>query len=375
MKTTFFETEFDRRNTRMIRPASFKFSTVSSSDEHEIDLYDQNRLSTIENSDDSNCNEDDKDKGHRTTKQSLFSFTFWQCYFLSNNIQHWLLFVFILLILTIMQLEFDPQPQVLATPEIPPTFEVLDEYCKDTGFSTESAPITWLKNVLSVDYGYRILLFGVVGLIFKYAEKHNVYNIKKHITSNYLRTLCLNFLIIFVLTTIDHYISSKYFGNDVFDDIYNNNSIRTHTNINTGGTGSDIEKEYEFQSERMNGLLWIYQNIGEFFDIFVTVHPKHAIFIRISHALSYPWQIFAVTRRNPSEMCFLYCLQFSTFIFHLGGYAHLIDQGFELKCVRRAFIFKTRAQSVTASALRQVVAPYLNLLCLTVDCSQFRAYD
>ena len=73
-----------------------------------------------------------------------------------------------------------------------------------------------------------------------------------------------------------------------------------------------------------------YQNIAQFLDIFVTVH--------------------------------------------LGGYVHMIDQGIELKCVRRAFVFKTRAQSATASALRQVVAPYLNLLCLPIDCSQFPNY-
>ena len=192
------------------------------------------------------------------------------------------------------------------------------------------------------------------------------------ITNSYFRILCLNFFIIFILTAIDHYIASKYFGNEIFDNIYGN-SVRIYGEENEENIGKD-SKEYKFQSERMSGLLWIYQNIIEFIDIFATVHPKHAIFIRISHALSYPWQIFAVTRNKPSEMCFLYCLQFSTFIFHLGGYAHTIDEGYELKCVRSAFIFKTRAQSVTASALRQIVAPYLNLVCLTMDCTQFRDY-
>ena len=318
---------------------------------------------------DSNNDVCDNEKDKYTTKRSMFSLSCLQCYFVANNIHHWVLFMCVLVILTTMQLEFNPSPEILLKPHIPPTFQVLDEYCKDTQFSTELSVLTWLKNVLSIDYGYRILLFGVCGFMFRFVEKSSILNIKKHIMNrnNYLQMLCLNFFIILVLTAIDHYISSKYLGNDVFDDIYDNNSIYI-------SDGDEILTEYEFQSDRMNGLSWIYQNIGEFLDIFVTVHPKHAIFIRISHALSYPWQIFAVTRSKPSEMCFLYCLQFITFIFHLGGYAHLIDQGIELKCVRRAFIFKTRAQSATASASRQVVAPYLNLLCLPIDCSQFPNY-
>ena len=139
----------------------------------------------------------------------MLSLNFWQCYFVANNIHYWGLFM----------LEFNPSPEILFKPHVPPTFQVLDEYCKDTQFSTELSLLTWLKNVLSVDYGYRILLFGLYGFMFKFVEK-SVMN-----RNNYLRILCLNFFIIFILTAIDHYISRKYLGNDVFDDIYNNNSI------------------------------------------------------------------------------------------------------------------------------------------------------
>ena len=106
-----------------------------------------------------------------------------------------------------------------------------------------------------------------------------------------------------------------------------------------------------------------------FVAIFERVHPRHSWIIRLSHGIAYPFLIFAMFRKKMSQMCFIYAILVVVGLYYFGEFAHQYDSDQQLKCVRSAFITETKSESLHVNALRRLIAPYMNVLCLATDCS------
>ena len=118
--------------------------------------------------------------------------------------------------------------------------------------------------------------------------------------------------------------------------------------------------------------LGLMDRLRHFVWIFVRVHPSDAWMVRLSHGLSYPLTLFAVSRPRLSDFVRCHALCIALWAFHIGGLAHTLDDSdMQLRCVRRSFIWSTRGTSIHGEALRSVAAPYLNLVCLTVNCAKY----
>ena len=111
--------------------------------------------------------------------------------------------------------------------------------------------------------------------------------------------------------------------------------------------------------------------IRHFITIFRRVHPKNHWLIRISHGFSYPFIIFGLFRTKTSHMGYVFILMVITGVYYYGEFAHQYDNDIQLKCVRNAFITQTKQESIAINGLRRLIAPYINLLCLTTDCANF----
>ena len=108
-----------------------------------------------------------------------------------------------------------------------------------------------------------------------------------------------------------------------------------------------------------------------FVSIFVRLHPKSYWMIRLGHGYNYIILIFATFQKRPSHMCLVLCLATISGIYFLGDISHQMHGDKQLACVREGLVTQTKLQSLYIATFRRIVAPYVNVVCLSIDCDQF----
>eukprot|EP01084_Bolivina_argentea_P171232 296647_1 len=240
-----------------------------------------------------------------------------------------------------------------------PHFIKFEHNCKDNYQNYTLDAWTFITSVLSMDWKYRLIYLFVFYQIALYLQHKYQYKLKKFISNHIIPTniqqtikyklLCR--VNIFVINTI------IYFCFCMMDVQYSRWSF-------TNGKQDPALMDYS--------QITISERIKDIIYIFIRVHPLDSWLVRISHGFSYPFTLYALTRPNMSEFIYAHMLSVAFWAFHIGGLCHTLDnRDMHLRCVRRSFIWSTRGSSMHGEALRMTMAPYLNLICLTIDCAKY----
>ena len=247
-----------------------------------------------------------------------------------------------------------------AVSRMSPHFAKFEKNCKTNYDNYTLHHWTYITSVLSMDWSFRLIYLFIFYLLSNYLEKRYQCRIKKFI-SNYIITtssqqtkiyklskrfilFVINMMIFFVFCVIDvSYTRMRYTDGSM--------------NIDPGLMDySDINP---------------IQRLTDFVYIFIRVHPTNSWLVRLSHGIAYPFTLYAMTRPKISIFIKTHMLTIMFWIFHIGGLMHTIsDNDMQLRCVRRSFIWSTRGSSVHGEAMRITFAPYLNLVCLTINCAK-----
>lgn len=226
-------------------------------------------------------------------------------------------------------------------------------------------PRTYIVSVLSMDWQYRLIYLCILYRIALYFESKYQCKIKKFISNHLVSTntqqsIKYKILRRWIQFSLHSFI---FFILCVFDVLFTRYKFMQNNN------------------EKMDDALMDYSNIAlpdrikHFIYIFIRVHPTDSWLVRISHGISYPFTLYALSRRSVSSFIYVHSLTIALWLFHIGGLAHTLSDSSEsdlqLRCVRRSFIWSTRGTSIHGEAMRIVAAPYLNLVCLTINCAKY----
>eukprot|EP01084_Bolivina_argentea_P188086 323873_1 len=243
--------------------------------------------------------------------------------------------------------------------EISPHFAEFERICRNDHLNYTLDLYSFVASVLVMDWTFRIIYLFIFYRIVLYIESKyalvkcnlNLSN-KIIITSNNRKNKIINRIILFTINTI------LFFILNMIDIIYTRSKY-----VNNENNVLEL-KDYSHFS--------IFEQIKNVVFIYIRVHPSDAWLIQISHGIAYPFTLYAITRSNISS--FIYCRLLTIIfgIFHFPSLFHVLDnRDMQLRCVRRMFIWSTRASSIQFESVRQTVAPYLNVICLTFDCKKF----
>ena len=242
-----------------------------------------------------------------------------------------------------------------------PHFAKFEQNCKNEYQNYTLDAWQYISSVLTMDWTFRLIYLFLFYKIAAYLENKYQCKFKKYISNNCITSshqqtfkyklfkrflmLIFNTFIIFNLYMIDvQYTRWRFTTNDSQD---LDPALMDYSNIS------------------------FLQRLKDFVYIFVRVHPTHSWLVRLSHGIAYPFTLFALTRPNISGFLKVHMLTIMFWAFHIGGLAHTLDNDdMQLRCVRRSFIWSNRGTSTYGEALRLTFAPYLNLVCLTIDCTK-----
>ena len=244
---------------------------------------------------------------------------------------------------------------------ISPYFTQFEKNCRKIYQDYTLDAWTYIVSVLSMDWNFRLIYLFALYHIAVYFENKYQCKLKKFVSNHLIsiitqqsikyKTLCR--LLQFLLN------SFLFFCLSMLDVMY-------------------TRFKYTNGSEQIDPALMDYSDIAfmdrikDFIYIFIRVHPTDSWLVRISHGVSYPFTLYALSRRSVSDFIYVHMLTIALWAFHIGGLAHtLTDRDMQLRCVRRSFIWSTRGTSIHGEAMRIVAAPYLNLVCLTINCVKY----
>jgi len=244
--------------------------------------------------------------------------------------------------------------------KITPQFAKFERNCKDNYIGFTVDVWAWILSVLHMDWTYRLIMLFLLYQTCTYLENRYYCTFNKFV-SKYVSTACtqsrkfklskraavccLNMAVYFLLCMVDRQYTKW-----------------NHPNSSQDAADGLIDYHQRNWLERLQDFVYIY----------IRVHPTTAWLVRLSHGIAYPFTIYAWTRPRVSSFVLVHMLTIAFFVYHLGGIAHVLDENdLQSRCVRRSFLWSNRDSTVHGEALRLLLAPYLNVVCLTVNCAQY----
>eukprot|EP01084_Bolivina_argentea_P111757 199341_1 len=252
-----------------------------------------------------------------------------------------------------------------------PHFIELERNCKNKQLNHATSSEFWgyIKNIVWVNCTYRLIyLFVFYQCALYFETKYNTKQIKPNhngmvVVHKRNKNKSLNLYKYIIIRLIGCTINTLLL---LFFNFMDNISFLLKYNINFNKT--DILMS--------NGLI-DYSNVSVYNQIidiliYIRVHPTGSLMIRISHGISYPFSLYALSRPNISQFVCCYMLSILSGVIFIGAFAHILDnKDLQLNCVRDSFILSTTVSSIHTEIIREMIAPYLNLVCLTIDCRKY----